>query len=110
MSTPVDISETIINAFYDRSGSATCFQAEIRPIRERYNNMKEAGFNAEAIIIADNLLSCAHEERILPGGAYPHGEPKTAINVYDDFCKSIRTRVKGNEHIFKIQTLEPAVK
>ncbi len=106
----MDTSETIIDAFYDRAGTATCFHAEVRPIRERYNKMKEAGFNAEAIIIADNLLSCAREERILPGGKYPNGEPKTPTNVYDDFCKSIRTRVKGNEHIFKTQPLEHAMK
>ena len=110
MGTPMDTSETIIDAFYDRAGSATCFHAEVRPIRERYNRMKEAGFNTQAIMIADELLSCASEERIRPGGAYPNGEPKNATNVYDDFCISIRARVKDNERIFRTQPLEHAMK
>ncbi|MCE7887467.1 MAG: hypothetical protein DYH13_08235 [Alphaproteobacteria bacterium PRO2] len=110
MGTPKEISETIIEAFYNRSGSATCYHAEIRPIRERYERMREAGFNTEAIMIIDELLSRASEERILPGGEYPNGGPKSPMDVFNDFSKSVQTKVKNKTRIFNTNVLEHSMK
>jgi hypothetical protein len=104
------IRNTIIDAVYQKSGSATCFNTEMRPILERYNLLSAAGFQTPVIMIVDELLSCAKTERILPGGKYPNGAPKSQADVFTDFCKALGTKINDNSHIFKTTNPEMSMK
>ncbi|MGB4108074.1 MAG: hypothetical protein WBK55_09830 [Alphaproteobacteria bacterium] len=98
------ILHTIIDAVYVTPGRNMPFTHGLRPTLDRYKKLNEAGFKGEAIMIVDNLLSCAEQERILPGGEYPSDVRKSREDIHNDFCRSLRTKISGNLHIFRAKT------